>query len=184
MFLDLKNIGPAGFQLDGKIPVPDLEGAGGGTVRVLSAHLAGDVQKAPGGFDLDAKLNADVETECSRCLEPVRIALAADVQLLLVPSEGGSDAEGVERGSDEEEEDEALRFDCLDGQADLVQLVSEQIYLGLPLKPVCRAGCKGLCPRCGVNRNNESCGCQGEWVDPRLAPLQQLRDRLKRTDTD
>lgn len=181
MFLDLKNIGPAGFELDGKIPVPDLEGAGGGSVRVLSAHLAGDVTKAPGGFELDARLQADVETECSRCLEPVRISIASGVQLVLVPSEAEAE-EGVELPVDEE--DETLRFDCPEGKADLVQLVSEQIYLGLPLKVVCGEGCKGLCPRCGVNRNTESCGCQGEWVDPRLAPLQQLRDRLKRTDED
>ncbi len=183
MFLDLKNIGPAGFQFDRKIPVPDLEGAAGEKVVVQSATLVGDVMKAPGGFELGAKLRAAVEAACSRCLEPVRIAVASDVRLLLVPTEIRSGDEAEEKRQIEDE-DEALRFDCPDGTADLVQLVSEQIYLELPLKVVCRANCKGLCPQCGVNRNNESCSCQAEWIDPRLAPLQQLRDTLKRTDAD
>jgi len=111
------------------------------------------------------------------------LAIASDVQLLLVPSEADGE-EGDQDASREEveeldEEEEALRFECPDGKADLVQLVSEQIYLALPLKPLCREGCKGLCPHCGVNRNEESCDCKEAWIDPRLAPLQQLRDHLK-----
>jgi uncharacterized protein len=178
MFLDLKNIGPAGFRFDRKVPVPDLEGAGGDKVVVRSASLAGDVMKAPGGFDLEGRLRAAVETECSRCLEPVSLAIDADVELLLVPSAIEGEAED-EVEEDLDEEDEALRFECPEGKADLVQLVSEQIYLALPLKAVCRESCKGLCPQCGVNRNDVSCGCKEAWIDPRLAPLQQLRDHLK-----
>jgi uncharacterized protein len=79
-----------------------------------------------------------------------------------------------------DEDEEVLRFDCPEGKANLVELVAEQIYLALPLKPVCRADCKGLCPHCGANRNEASCGCQADWIDPRLAPLQRLRDDLKR----
>jgi uncharacterized protein len=180
MFLDLKNIGPAGFRFDRKVPVPDLEGACGEKVVVRSASLAGEVTKAAGGYELEGKLLAVVDTDCSRCLEPVSLAIESEIELRLVPSEIDDEAVKEEVVEDDlDEEDEALRFECPEGRADLIQLVSEQLYLALPLKPVCREGCKGLCPNCGVNRNEVSCGCQEAWIDPRLAPLQQLRDHLK-----
>jgi uncharacterized protein len=52
----------------------------------------------------------------------------------------------------------------------------EQFYLALPMKPLCRPDCQGLCPVCGKNRNVETCACQSEWVDPRMEALRRLRD--------
>jgi hypothetical protein len=63
------------------------------------------------------------------------------------------------------------------GGADLSEIAAEQIYLGLPLKPVCKNDCRGLCPVCGVNRNLEECACVGEEIDPRLAPLLAFKRR-------
>ena len=51
---------------------------------------------------------------------------------------------------------------------DLGEVMREQFYLALPMKPLCREDCQGLCPVCGINRNRETCTCQAEWVDPRL----------------
>jgi uncharacterized protein len=51
----------------------------------------------------------------------------------------------------------------------------EQFYLALPMKPLCREDCKGLCPICGVNRNRETCSCRSEWVDPRMEALRKLK---------
>jgi uncharacterized metal-binding protein YceD (DUF177 family) len=50
----------------------------------------------------------------------------------------------------------------VDEQIDLAALVSEQIYLNLPLKPLCSLECRGLCPTCGVNRNLTRCGCEAQ----------------------
>ena len=55
------------------------------------------------------------------------------------------------------------------------ELMREQFYLALPMKPLCQPDCKGLCPVCGINRNRETCTCQAEWTDPRF-------DALKRFD--
>jgi uncharacterized protein len=54
----------------------------------------------------------------------------------------------------------------------------EQFYLALPMKPLCRDECRGLCPVCGINRNRETCDCQSAWVDPRLDALRSLKDRM------
>ena len=61
-----------------------------------------------------------------------------------------------------------------DDQIDLNELLREQFYLALPMKPLCREDCQGLCPVCGINRNTATCGCELSWEDPRLAPLKSL----------
>jgi uncharacterized protein len=53
--------------------------------------------------------------------------------------------------------------------------MQEQCYLAVPMKPLCREDCRGLCSECGTNLNSASCACQQTWVDPRLAVLDQLR---------
>ena len=60
----------------------------------------------------------------------------------------------------------------------VAEIVAEQILLGQPLKPVCREDCAGLCQTCGVNRNRIKCGCRRDEVDPRLAPLLDIKDRF------
>ena len=79
---------------------------------------------------------------------------------------------------DEQELDTAF---YQDGVIDLRQLVREQIFLMLPMKPLCQESCAGLCPVCGTNLNTGSCECSPEWEDPRLAPLKAL---ARKSDTD
>ena len=61
-------------------------------------------------------------------------------------------------------------------------LLREQFYLALPMKPLCREECQGLCPQCGVNRNVEACQCSTRWDDPRLAALKALIPERKHDD--
>lgn len=58
---------------------------------------------------------------------------------------------------------------------DVTDVVRQNVLLALPLAPRCRDDCRGLCPRCGADRNQVDCGCEDDDIDPRLAPL---RDRL------
>jgi uncharacterized protein len=51
----------------------------------------------------------------------------------------------------------------------------EQFYLSLPMKPLCRQDCRGLCTVCGTNLNRETCDCKRDWEDPRLDVLRKLR---------
>ena len=61
-----------------------------------------------------------------------------------------------------------------DGVIDLRELVREQLYLQLPMKPLCQPECRGLCPSCGANRNVVACTCAQRPPDPRLAALRDL----------
>lgn len=67
--------------------------------------------------------------------------------------------------------------------ADLEPLVREAIMLEIPIAPLCRADCKGLCPECGVDRNRVSCDCVVDLSDPRWAALDILKEGdLKKSD--
>ena len=81
-------------------------------------------------------------------------------------------------------EDELCELCCEDGDPettyplhgdllDLAPLVRDACILDLPLAPLCRADCAGLCPECGINRNFEQCSC-GAPLDPRWAELRAL----------
>jgi uncharacterized protein len=60
-------------------------------------------------------------------------------------------------------------------EIDLGQLMKEQFYLALPMKPLCRDECRGLCALCGANLNRGTCGCVAAWEDPRFAALRALK---------
>lgn len=172
MFIDINEIEPEGISFDLSVPLGDLEGEDGAAIPVLRAHLSGRAVPGGRGVELTARLEGRVGLVCVRCLEPFDVDLAADFSLTLV-------GEAIEFGVSEsplEERDTSLFF-APGGKADYRTIAEEQIYLNLPLKPVCRADCAGLCPTCGANRNLLECGCSRESVDPRLAPLEALKNQ-------
>ena len=61
-----------------------------------------------------------------------------------------------------------------DDQIDLGQLIHEQFQLALPMKPLCRSDCRGLCAVCGGNLNTAVCACAVAQNDPRFAVLKSL----------
>lgn len=140
-------------------------------------RLTTDVRKDSQKVRLVGHVNATLECDCSRCLEPFAVPVDAKFDLLYLPvtanvaPAGGDEDDEVEVGDD----DLGVAY-YKDDVIDLGDLMREQFYLALPMKPLCREDCRGLCPVCGVNRNRETCSCKTEWVDPRLDPLRKLKD--------
>jgi uncharacterized protein len=60
---------------------------------------------------------------------------------------------------------------------DLAHMLREQFYLAMPMRPLCREDCRGLCPQCGTNLNVDSCGCTRERHDPRFDGLRTLIEK-------
>ena len=177
MFIDINTIGSEGLAFDRSIRLHGLEGPSRESIPDVDAHLEGTVVPAPGGADLSARLGATVPLTCSRCLETfswdVRMAFEWRV---LRREPGAGSAPGASAV-----DDEASILVAPEGKVGLEDLATEQVYLNLPLKPICSPACKGLCPTCGTNKNLGVCGCIPEVVDPRLAPL--LPFRRKNQDT-
>ncbi|MGC8779195.1 MAG: YceD family protein, partial [Candidatus Caldatribacteriaceae bacterium] len=58
-----------------------------------------------------------------------------------------------------------------DNYVDITKDLEELILVNLPMKPLCRPDCLGICPKCGANRNQGECGCEVDTTDPGLAVL-------------
>jgi uncharacterized protein len=106
---------------------------------------------------------------CGRCLELLVTGVAPAVDLRIMPQPSGRQGE-IELGRDD------LEVDFYQGDLlDVGGLLRSETDLALPMKPLCRPDCRGLCPVCGGNRNLTECRCDPRGPDPRLAPLEALR---------
>ena len=66
---------------------------------------------------------------------------------------------------------------AVDDMLDVTELLRDVLLAGQPMKNLCKADCKGLCPVCGANLNEGDCDCDRFVVDPRLAALQDFRPK-------
>jgi uncharacterized protein len=139
---------------------------------VAPVHLEFDIHKDKDQFRLVGTARTELELPCSRCLEPFRfpLDLAFDQRYLPQPDASPDEEREVV------EEDLETSF-YRDEQIDLNELLREQFYLALPMKPLCREDCRGLCVQCGTNLNTATCDCSPAWEDPRLGTLKQLKTR-------
>ena len=128
-----------------------------------------EVRKDGSKYRVVGRLDAALELECCRCLESFRWVVRVDVDLLYVPATCNTGDSEVQI----EESDLRTAF-YRDDQIDLTLLTHEQFQLALPMKPLCRDDCQGLCAVCGGNRNTTECQCVERWEDPRLAGLKSL----------
>ena len=132
--------------------------------------LAFDIYKDKDQFRLAGRVRTTLELPCSRCVEPFTLPVDSSFDLRFLPR-----SHNVGEGEREVEEDDLSTSFYEDETIDLGQLIREQLYLSLPMKPLCRAACNGLCPQCGTNLNRGTCDCRRDWEDPRLAPLKALK---------
>lgn len=130
----------------------------------LFVRMSGDAARVRGNIE------GEVTITCCRCagLFPKKVEKDFSVEYWPDPHVGGS------------EEIELTYADLETGfyrndELDLSAVVSEQIVLDVPMKPVCRDGCRGLCERCGADLNEGDCGCDRTTVDPRLATLAEWK---------
>jgi uncharacterized protein len=150
---------------------PEDVGGDADTYQIVApVELEFDIHKDKDKFRLVGRVRAELELTCSRCVEPYRFPIDAGFDQRYLPSsEASGDAER------EIEEDDLETSYYAEDQIDLSELMHEQFYLALPMKPLCREDCNGLCAQCGTNLNTGTCDCAPVWEDPRLAALKQLK---------
>ena len=142
--------------------------------------LAADLRKDARKVRLVGRVTATLECDCSRCLEPFQISVDAPFDVMFLPADatvaGGPQTRGETDEQEVREDDIGVSY-YKDEVIDLGELMREQFYLALPMKPLCREDCQGLCPVCGINRNRETCSCTADWVDPRMEGLRKFSTR-------
>lgn len=170
MHLELSRIRKAENHFERTFGPSDLPQEGEAYRVTAPVQLAFDIHKDKDKFRLVGTVHAELELSCSRCLEPFRLPVDASFDQRYLPlGHSAGDAEV------EVEEDDLETSYYRDEQIDLDELLREQFYLALPMKPLCAEGCKGLCPQCGTNLNTGTCDCGPAWADPRLAALKNLK---------
>lgn len=143
----------------------------GGDVVAFPSPLRGEAEAVAtkDGVTVHVTLTGEALLRCARCLQsfgyPLRLSFAEHFR----PGPPGVEPAALQGGEDE------VPYVTYDGKSiELDEVIRQHVLLALPMKPLCRADCLGLCPRCGKNLNEGPCTCGSEEEDPRWAPLRQL----------
>ena len=163
----------------------------GDQVRFGPAEVDGRVTWTGDTVLVQAHASSRATLACSRCLAEFTLPVSTDFAQEYVPVDagrgGGAQAlgrRGAESAKSESGEggtssdEEPIAFSGPD--IDLSSLVAESLALELPMKPVCRESCAGLCSICGSDLNLGRCGCRAETADPRLVSLKRLLEAKER----
>lgn len=163
MIIQLENI----FRNEGEVlPVSHTMDLSGEKINevypfVSPVSVRGVIRNHMGIVSMDVKAEFTFESPCDRCAAPVKREVAIPVEHQLAAEL-----------NDENNDDYLVVRDM---KLDLDELVTEDIFLSLPSKYLCKDDCKGLCQMCGQNLNEGSCSCT-KPIDPRLEVLRQLLD--------
>jgi uncharacterized protein len=146
--------------------------AASGRAEVIHEHRA--PREIVADIRLRGRFSGNFQAPCARCVEPVKIPLAAEFDLIFRPV--GADSEAGERAISAPETE--IGYYQGVGLA-LEDVLREQVLLALPARALCKPDCKGLCARCGANRNLQPCSCDAGPSDPRWEALAGLKGRIK-----
>ena len=136
--------------------------------RLGSRPIHGDLraESVVEGILITGRVDAGADFECARCLASFEVPISLELCELFV-------APGHEGPSDED------TYKVSAKEVHLEPMLRDAITLALPLNPICREDCAGLCGGCGRNLNTDACICRHEETDPRWAELTVLRERLQ-----
>jgi len=109
-----------------------------------------------------------IEGFCGRCLRSYSFAIEKDFTFVLT-------SEPFSSKSGELNQDEMGLSFCAAEEINLSPFIREQVLLALPMRPLCKDNCRGLCAGCGVNLNEEPCLCSSSPGDPRMALFRTLK---------
>ena len=164
-------------------------------LEISPVRLEGEISRIEKGFAFDARIAYEGRLECSRCLAPYPFQTREDFSLILTkrataarrrdsvspPSPERRSGFGGGAGASATAEEISLEGEDLDEYfydepvISVAPIAEERIQMAVPMKPLCREDCRGLCPRCGQDWNVADCGCALESADPRWEVLRSLK---------
>jgi uncharacterized protein len=168
--IDTRTLGrrPGSMRKDSyTVPAPadlgvEMVGVPEGTEIELDLRLEAVME----GVLVSGTARSPLSGECARCLDPLTSSIEVEFQELYVYSDTRS-------GESAEEDERRLEGDLID----LEPVVRDAMVLALPLSPLCRDDCPGLCTECGVRLADAEPDHHHDAVDPRWAALQGMLDQ-------
>lgn len=128
------------------------------------------IRRAGQSILIRGKVQTRLILQCVRCLREFLYPISSDYELTLLPLKDTSFAEEVELSS---EDMESSFF--VGGEIHLSEIACEQVFLEIPIKPLCKEDCRGLCPSCGIDLNISSCNCKEKGLESKFLGLQKLK---------
>jgi uncharacterized protein len=123
-----------------------------------------------GLIQANGEFSADLKLSCGRCLEDFDQKIQGRLNLVFLPQPMEADSDELELT------DEDMEVSFYDGgEIDLSEALRDELALSLPMAPLCRPDCQGLCPVCGKPRAEGDCGCENDEQDPRWSKLAGLK---------
>ena len=135
----------------------------------LRAQQIGDIVEIEGNISTTVRLN------CARCLQPFEMPLNSNFTLTYSQKETPPEQSNL---SQEEIELTAEEMGLIYYQGEEINLqneIQEQVVLALPIRALCKPGCKGLCPKCGADLNEAACECDGSPSGGKFDALKDLK---------
>ena len=133
--------------------------------------VVGDITNTAGYMRMSLEMSVEYTAECARCLSPVNGKFSLDLEKTVAPRNLLLDL-------DEDKLDDYAIIE--DGFLDMDEQLRAQLEMEFPVRFLCHEDCKGLCQRCGKNLNEGKCDCPEKEIDPRLAPLQKILEKMKK----
>ena len=127
-------------------------------------HIASHIEKKDYDIFVRTQVEAIVHHVCDNCLEEFSREIEGEFRLMYTPN----------RDYLLEDEDSVRFLPRHQQELDLAEGVREALLLAVPMRMVCTARCKGLCPECGANLNMKICGCRAKQVARGWEGLKEL----------
>jgi len=164
----IKDIPDEGMLVDVALDVAFLGEALDGMDADLGAtagavHL--ELSRSGDDIYVHGSVKATIGLPCGACLQPTRVDVSVPVKMLYVFGEEKDDRDddADEVNIDPDDESDVAQHDGV--YVELDPMIREQLILSVPMAPRCKEGCRGLCPVCGENRNEKSCGHTAQSVE-------------------
>ncbi|HDK17641.1 MAG TPA: DUF177 domain-containing protein, partial [Nitrospirae bacterium] len=172
MRLNVSDIPGGGLQTELDLPV-EIDSAASDV-----AHVRINAFRFGKKLLIEGSLKMSLSLKCSRCLKEYSFPLNLAFRDEYNPVE--------EFENEDEQELTAGELDTgfySNDEIDIPELIKEQVLLNTPMKPLCISGCRGICPGCGKHLNEGPCECKAKEIDPRLAPLNKLKESMEDRET-
>ncbi len=126
------------------------------------AKVTAELKSSAGVVTLTTHCDACYNAPCDRCATNCSERITVDKEYILVTE------------LENEDNDDILLV--AESELNLAELCRTDVLLQIPTKHLCNQECRGLCPQCGTNLNEQTCNCNKKQIDPRLAALAELLD--------
>ncbi|HLW82735.1 MAG TPA: DUF177 domain-containing protein [Candidatus Acidoferrales bacterium] len=170
MFLDVHELATKKIRIRKSYAPSTLDFHSGDFRQIDPLEVRATAELIDGQIRIFGTFHTRLELTCARCLDTVVEEVSKDFDLIYRPMASIRKDEEIRLNLD----DTDVAFFEGDGLF-LADVLAEQVNLSLPMKVICRSDCRGLCPHCGANLNQEECRCETHATDARMAPLARLK---------